>query len=68
MGRVLVPLVTFQERILQVSGSDVKVEKTMSEIMGIPMGPPTLPSIGLTPSKMEELRNLMIGFGWPLPD
>jgi 4-hydroxy-tetrahydrodipicolinate synthase len=65
--RVMDPLRSFYARVVEKSGSDAKVEKGMSEVMGLPMGPPRPPSVPLTPEEMFELRGLMVGWGWPVP-
>ena len=65
--RVMVPLREFYARVVEKSGSDAKVEKAMSEIMGLPMGPPRPPSIALDGGEMSELRALMVRWGWPVP-
>ncbi len=60
-------LVEFRGPILQKSGGDSRIAKAMSEIMGLPMGPPRPPSIPLSEEEMARLRELMIGWGWPVP-
>ena len=65
--RVMDPLREFYARVVDKSGSDAKVEKAMSEVMGLPMGPPRPPSIPLDAEEMTELRELMVGWGWPVP-
>ena len=65
--RVMDPLRELYARIGEKSGSDAKVEKAMSAVMGLPMGPPRPPSIPLTADEMSELREMMAGWGWPVP-
>ena len=65
--RVMVPLRELYARVVERSGSDAKMEKGMSEVMGLPMGPPRPPSIPLTADEMSELRDMMTGWGWPVP-
>ena len=65
--RVVEPLREFHSRVVAKSGGDGKTEKAMSDIMGLPMGPPRPPSIPLDDEEMAELRGLMIGWGWPVP-
>ena len=64
--RVVEPLKEFRSRVVANSGGDGKTEKAMSEIMGLPMGPPRPPSIPLDDEEMTELRRLMIGWEWPV--
>ena len=66
--RVMLPLSALYARIGKRSGSEAKVDKAMSEIMGFPMGPPRPPSIPLDDQEMAELRALMMGWGWPVPE
>jgi 4-hydroxy-tetrahydrodipicolinate synthase len=65
--RVTTPLWQLYRRAIARSGGDGKVEKGMSELMGLPMGPPRPPSVALTATEMTELRGLMAGWGWPVP-
>jgi hypothetical protein len=65
--RVIGPMKEFHSRLLARSGGDGKLEKAMSEIMGLPVGPPRPPSISLDDEEMAELRRLMTGWGWPVP-
>ena len=65
--RVMNPLRAFYSKVVSNSGSDAKVEKGMSEVMGLTMGPPRPPSIPLTIQEMSEIRTLMLDWGWPVP-
>ena len=65
--RVIPSLQEFYARVTEKSGGEAKVEKALSEIMGLPVGPPRPPSIPLDAEEMAELRELMIGWGWPVP-
>ncbi len=64
----IVPFRDFYARAAEKSGGEGKVEKAMSEIMGLPMGPPRPPSIPLDDEEMAELRALMMSWGWPVPE
>tara|TARA_B100000949_G_C13829837_1_gene264025 strand:- start:32 stop:205 length:174 start_codon:yes stop_codon:yes gene_type:complete len=57
----MVPLNEFCPKVTQKSGSDAKIEKGISEIMGLYMGPPRPPSIPLDGRKMAELQPLIVG-------
>ena len=65
--KVMVSLRAFYARVVEKSGSDAKVEKALAELMGLAMGPPRPPSIPLDTEEMSELRQLMVGWGWPVP-
>jgi 4-hydroxy-tetrahydrodipicolinate synthase len=64
--RVNAPLSAFIEHAGHRSGG-YRVNKAMMAIMGRPMGAPRPPTLPLDAQEMVELRNLMAGFGWPLP-
>jgi len=66
--RVIPDLREFYRKVTQVSGGEARVEKGLSEVMGIPVGPPRPPSLPLSTDDLAELRALMIGWGWPVPD
>ena len=66
--RVILPLRAFYAKVVKRSGGEGRVEKAMSEIMGLPMGPPRPPSEPLDGREMAELRGLMMGWGWPVPE
>ena len=42
--------------------------KAVMEIMGRPIGLPRPPAEPLDERENAELRDLVIGFGWPVPD
>ena len=65
--RVMLPLRDFYTKVSKKSGGESRVEKAMSEIMGLPMGSPRPPSLPLDVGEMTELRNLMVSWGWPVP-
>jgi 4-hydroxy-tetrahydrodipicolinate synthase len=60
-------LVQFSAKLYETSGGQGRLNKGLMQIMGRPMGasrPPTLP---LSQDDLAELRQLLIGFGWPVP-
>ena len=65
--RFVRPFEPFFSKVVDRSGSDAKVAKGMSKIMGMDLGPPRLPSVALDERELAELRALMIGWGWPVP-
>jgi 4-hydroxy-tetrahydrodipicolinate synthase len=64
--RVNAPLAAFIEKAGSHSGG-YRVNKGMMAIMGRPMGVPRPPTLPLDDRELAELRELMSGFGWPLP-
>ena len=66
-GAVMTPLRAFYAGVSKKSGGESRVAKAMSEIMGLPMGPPRPPSLPLDDVEMAELRAMMVGWGWPVP-
>lgn len=66
--RFIVPFDQFFRKVVTRSGSDAKVAKGMSKIMGMDLGPPRLPSVTMDEQELAELRSLMVGWGWPVPD
>ncbi len=62
------PFGTFFSKVVTKSGSDSKVAKGMSKLMGLDLGPPRPPSVPMDERELAELRSLMIDLGWPVPD
>ena len=65
--RFVRPFEPFFSKVVDRSGSDAKVAKGMSKIMGMDLGPPRPPSVALDERELAELRALMVGWGWPVP-
>jgi 4-hydroxy-tetrahydrodipicolinate synthase len=63
--RVNKPLGMFMEKAAQRSGG-YRVGKAMAALMGHPMGEPRPPTLPLDAQEMAELRDLLVGFGWPV--
>lgn len=66
--RFVGPFAQFFERVVTRSGSDAKVAKGMSKLMGLDLGPPRPPSVQMDEQELAELRALMIDWGWPVAD
>jgi 4-hydroxy-tetrahydrodipicolinate synthase len=65
--RFVVPFGEFFHKVVTRSGSDAKVSKGMSKVMGVDLGPPRLPSVPMDDQELAELRALMIRWGWQVP-
>ena len=63
--RVDDPLRDFYARCAAKSGGQARLKKGMMELMGHPMGASRPPSLPLSEAEMDELRQILIGFGWP---
>ena len=61
------PLRVFMGKAAQRSGG-YRVHKGAMAVMGLPVGPPHPPTLPLDAGELAELRELMVGFGWPVPD
>jgi dihydrodipicolinate synthase/N-acetylneuraminate lyase len=64
-AKVEVPLREFMATAAQKSGG-YRVGKGMMALIGHPVGPPRPPTLPLDADEMSALRELMIGFGWPV--
>jgi dihydrodipicolinate synthase/N-acetylneuraminate lyase len=49
------------------SGGQARLKKAMMAVMGNPVGVSRPPSLPLTDGDMESLKELMVSFGWPVP-
>ena len=62
-----IPTWKFYEKMAAESGGEARMIKGMMKIMGLPVGvsrPPTLP---MNAEQMAELRQILVGAGWPVP-
>ncbi len=60
------PLRQFSERVDQRSGGQGRVKKGLMAVMGHPVGASRPPSKPLDEQELDELRELVRGFGWPV--
>ena len=60
------PLRLFAERMDQRSGGQGRVKKGLTAVMGRPMGASRPPSKPLNDQELDELREIVRGFGWPV--
>ena len=62
---VIPALIDFFNKLTGRSGGQARVKKAMMAIMGHPVGVSRPPSLPLNDQEMDELREMMIGWGWP---
>ena len=60
------PLDTFHSKIYRRSGGDARLPKGLMTVMGQAAGAPRPPSEPLNQEELRELRELAIGWGWPV--
>jgi len=60
------PLRAFSEKVDVRSGGQARVKKGIAELMGKSAGVSRPPSKPLAKEEMDELRELLVGFGWPV--
>ena len=65
--RVQGPLREFSQKIEIRSGGQARSHKGLMAIMGRPVGASRPPSKPLNAEEMGELRQIVEGFGWPVP-
>ena len=65
---VNVPTAEFRDKILARSGGVARLKKAAMAIMGRPVGSMRPPSLPLSDDEMAELRSVLIGIGWPVPE
>ena len=61
------PVREFAARMSQRSGGQARFKKAVMNAMGHHVGDMRPPSLGVTDQEMHELRELLAGFGWPVP-
>ncbi len=64
---VYLPLSEFQNKIAVKSGGQARLKKGLTAVMGRPIGHSRPPSLPLSEDEMAELRDILVGFGWPVP-
>ena len=62
------PTNEFREKMYARSGGVARVKKAAMAIMGHPVGSMRPPSLPLDDEEMAELRSILIGVGWPVPE
>ncbi len=65
---VSLPLREFHAKIGARSGGQARVKKGVMAAMGMPIGSMRPPSLPLSEEEMDELRDLLRSFGWPVPE
>ncbi len=61
------PLKELELKFRQRSGGQARFKKAVMNAMGHDVGDMRPPSLGITYQEMRELRELLVGFGWPVP-
>ncbi len=64
--RVQLSLRELGAKFAERSGGQARLKKGMMELMGMPMGASRPPSQPLNDEEMAELRDVLVGFGWPV--
>ena len=60
------PIRDFYAKVNRISGGEGRVLKGIMAVLGQPCGVSRPPSEPLNDEEMEELRQLIVGFGWPV--
>lgn len=60
------PLRVFADKVSVRSGGQARVKKGLSALMGQGAGASRPPSKPLNEAEIEELRQILLGFGWPV--
>ena len=60
------PLREYAARVDERSGGQARVKKGLMALMGLPVGASRPPSKPLNEKEMDELREILRGFGWPV--
>jgi dihydrodipicolinate synthase/N-acetylneuraminate lyase len=56
----------FSAKVGAKSGGIARVKKARMEVMGQPVGPMRPPSLPLTQEELDELREIVRSWGWPV--
>ena len=62
------PIRDFFTKVFDRSGGQARVKKGVMAVMGHPVGSMRPPSEPLSDEEMAELRELLVSFGWPVPE
>ena len=60
------PLREYSAKVDTRSGGQGRVKKGLSYLMGKPAGSSRPPSKPLNIKELDELREILVGFGWPV--
>lgn len=64
--KVNTPLREYSAKVDERSGGQARVKKGLSYLMGKPAGSSRPPSKPLSAEDLDELREILVGFGWPV--
>ena len=62
------PLEKFYAKVSLRCGGQAREKKGVMAVMGHPVGAMRPPSGPLSDAEMAELRDILVGIGWPVPD
>jgi 4-hydroxy-tetrahydrodipicolinate synthase len=65
---VTIPLRDFYQKMTARSGGQARLKKAVMAAMGMPIGAMRPPSLPHSDEEIGELRELLRGFGWPVPE
>jgi 4-hydroxy-tetrahydrodipicolinate synthase len=65
LDRIYEPLKALTAKVAARSGG-YSVHKAMMALVGHPVGPPRPPTLPVSPEHYAELREILVGFGWPV--
>ena len=66
--RLAKPVDEFYVKVNKRSGGQARTKKGVMAVMGRPVGSMRPPSLPLDDQEMSELRDVLIGVGWPVPE
>jgi 4-hydroxy-tetrahydrodipicolinate synthase len=62
------PLRALYQKMVIRSGGQARLKKAVMTAMGMSMGPMRPPSLPHSAEELDELREILRGFGWPVPE
>ena len=62
------PTLEFRNKVYARSGGVARLKKAAMQVMGHPIGSMRPPSMPLSEEELDELREVLRGCGWPVPE
>ena len=59
-------MAAFSKKVMAKSGGIARIKKGIMEVVGQPVGPMRPPSLPLTEEEIDELRDIVRSWGWPV--